>query len=67
MPARKETIRYEARQRLVDAIVVRRSLVRHTDGTRTVEDILGRYQSLSTAADIARAMNDARHDEAHHA
>jgi hypothetical protein len=66
VPAHKQTIRYEARQRLVDAIVVRRSLVRHIDGSRTVEDILGRYTALSTAQAVANALNDARPDEVHH-
>lgn len=66
MPAHKRTIRYEARQRLVDAIVVRRSLVKHADGTHTTEDILGRYTRMSTAVFLAATLNDARPDEVHH-
>lgn len=67
MPAHKKTIRYEARQRLTDAVVVRRSLVRHGKESSTTEDILGRYTTMSAAQLIVNALNDARHEEVHHA
>ena len=60
MPAHKMTMRYEARQRLKDAVVVRRSLVRRPSGTRTVEDVVAQYRNMSVAQTVATALNDAR-------
>lgn len=66
MSAHKRTLRYEARQRLTDAVVVRRSLVQHASETRTVEDVIGRYGTMSVAQSVTNTLNDARGDEIHH-
>lgn len=66
MPALKKTVRYEARQRLMDAVVVRRSETKRQGSMHTVEDIVCRYTELSTASSVAVVLNDARPHEVHH-
>jgi hypothetical protein len=68
MPAHKMTVKYETRQRLKDAVVVRRSVIRRPGvPARTVEDIVARYTDISVAQAIATALNDARPVEVHFA
>lgn len=63
MPPRKTTIRYEVRQRFLDVVVVRRSLIRRAGVSRTVEDVIGRYGDTAAAQTVANIMNDLRSQE----